>query len=251
MENNISVTIVGCGSIGSRLAMKLAENEVTEFLLMDNEILLPENAIRHLCPLKDAVLLANKVDLVKEILLNKFPKIQCSTSIEDILVYLHRGGNDFSRYKALISCVGNLAIERRLDFSAKHKIINSPIIYLWVEPYAIAGHMLYIPPSRAGEYKSFFNTQGDFLFSVLKNLYSFSKREAGCQTSFVPYSSVDSDRFVSEAGKAIIDLMKNNHENECILYTWLEDLKKAYTLGYSINDIYMDDMPFSVVRKVL
>ena len=42
-----SVAIVGCGSVGSKIATMLARAGVTNFLLVDDDILLPENLVRN------------------------------------------------------------------------------------------------------------------------------------------------------------------------------------------------------------
>lgn len=41
------VALVGCGSLGSKLAVMLARSGVHQFLLIDDDILLPENLVRH------------------------------------------------------------------------------------------------------------------------------------------------------------------------------------------------------------
>ena len=41
------VAIVGCGSIGSKIAVLLARAGVKDFVLVDDDLLLPENMIRH------------------------------------------------------------------------------------------------------------------------------------------------------------------------------------------------------------
>lgn len=246
MTKQFSVAIVGCGSVGSRLAMALAEQGASRLLLMDNEQLSPENATRHLCSLSEAVKGLKKVTAVKQELLKKFPNVEYISHDDDVLQFLHEGGRDFNDYDILVSCVGHLAVERRLDFAAENKLIEIPIAYLWLEPYSIASHMLIVPPNKAGGYKKYFSGEGEFIFSAVSGGDKFSKREAGCQTSFVPYSAQDSNVFVNEAARI---LSQQHHEH--VLHTWLGELKKAYKLGYRINDHYTDNAPFSVVKRSL
>ena len=42
-----TVALVGCGSMGSKIAVALARAGVGHFLLVDDDILLPENLVRH------------------------------------------------------------------------------------------------------------------------------------------------------------------------------------------------------------
>lgn len=45
--NTRKVGIVGCGSLGSKLAVMLARSGVSKFLLVDDDILFPDNLVRH------------------------------------------------------------------------------------------------------------------------------------------------------------------------------------------------------------
>ena len=41
------VAIVGCGSLGSKLALSLVRSGVTRFILVDDDVLMPDNLVRH------------------------------------------------------------------------------------------------------------------------------------------------------------------------------------------------------------
>lgn len=49
-----SVGLIGCGSLGSKLAMMLARSGVGRFLLVDDDLLLPDNFVRHDLDWRDA-----------------------------------------------------------------------------------------------------------------------------------------------------------------------------------------------------
>jgi hypothetical protein len=58
-ENHIAlaerkVAIVGCGSIGSKIAVSLARSGVGRFLLLDDDLILPDNLVRHELDWRDA-----------------------------------------------------------------------------------------------------------------------------------------------------------------------------------------------------
>jgi len=50
---NKKICIIGCGSIGSNLAMQLVKSGIEELILVDNEMLLPENVYRHVCGMSE------------------------------------------------------------------------------------------------------------------------------------------------------------------------------------------------------
>jgi len=245
-----SIAILGCGSVGSFLSMEVAKGGTDKIMLMDNEILAPENVVRHLCSLDDASKELKKVITVESVIRNKFPKINCISCDDDILEYLHKKECKFNNYDIIVSCVGNLSVERRLDFAVKHNIFCKDLIYLWVEPYAIAGHILYIPRNKAGTLKEHFTDKGDFKYSVLNNAFVFSRRETGCQSSFIPYSSDELEQFVIYAGKIINELIGESYK-ESVLYSWLGNLRMAYEKGLTINNKYIDCLPYTTVRNNL
>ena len=45
--NNKKVGIIGAGSLGSKVAISLARSGVKKFLLLDDDVLTPENTLRH------------------------------------------------------------------------------------------------------------------------------------------------------------------------------------------------------------
>jgi molybdopterin/thiamine biosynthesis adenylyltransferase len=69
------VAIVGCGSMGSKIATMLARSGVGEFILVDDDILLPENLVRNDLDWREVALhkvdgLADRLELVQ-------PAIRC------------------------------------------------------------------------------------------------------------------------------------------------------------------------------
>ena len=64
---NVSVGIVGLGSMGSKIALSLARSGVREFCLVDDDVFLPENICRHALDFGDVG--SHKVDSIKNALL--------------------------------------------------------------------------------------------------------------------------------------------------------------------------------------
>ena len=79
------IAIVGCGSLGSHLAMSLVKSGATNLTLIDNEKLEPENIARHLCGLDYASKNFMKVKAVKEHIQKHFADISITTHEQDIL----------------------------------------------------------------------------------------------------------------------------------------------------------------------
>jgi molybdopterin/thiamine biosynthesis adenylyltransferase len=69
------VCLVGCGSLGSKVAAMLARAGVGQFLLIDDDLLLPDNFVRHDLDWRDAG--THKVDSVARRLQLVNPALQC------------------------------------------------------------------------------------------------------------------------------------------------------------------------------
>jgi hypothetical protein len=84
------IGIVGLGSVGSKVAVSLARSGVRKFVLIDDDLLLPENMCRH--ELDWASVGVHKADAVKEAIVIVAPEV-------DVKVLLTRiGGQESARY---------------------------------------------------------------------------------------------------------------------------------------------------------
>jgi molybdopterin/thiamine biosynthesis adenylyltransferase len=77
------VLIAGCGSGGASVALQLAMSGLQNFTLVDNDILEPENVIRHVCGLRYVG--KKKVDAVADVLRDRNPKVKLRLLHEDLL----------------------------------------------------------------------------------------------------------------------------------------------------------------------
>ena len=68
------VLVAGCGSGGGLVTLQLAMSGITEFVLIDDDVLEPENVIRHVCGLR--YLGQKKVDALRDILLDRNPYLK-------------------------------------------------------------------------------------------------------------------------------------------------------------------------------
>ena len=85
MMADAEILVAGCGSGGGSVALQLAMSGLQNFTLLDNDILEPENVIRHICGLRYVG--QKKVDAVAEVLRDRNPKIKTRLLYEDLLIY--------------------------------------------------------------------------------------------------------------------------------------------------------------------
>src|SRR4051794_32177448 len=82
---NVKVFVAGCGSGGASVALQLVMSGIRDFTLIDNDILGPENVIRHVCGRR--YIGKKKVDAVADVLLDRNPKANVAKIDADILSY--------------------------------------------------------------------------------------------------------------------------------------------------------------------
>lgn len=238
------IAIVGCGSVGSNVAMLLAKSGAQNFILIDEEPLNEENVARHLCGIHDVVTTKSKVEAVKKTLEKHLPFVKCDIHQKNILDLFIHEPQTFNNSKVVIFATANMAAERRAnDFF--HTQIMKPVIYLWLEPYGVAGHVLFVSPEHGGCYRCCFDSNGDFLFYVSAPGQGFNRRETGCQTTFMPYGAVDLGMFCSIACKIIIEILSKMPARST-LYSWIGDRKQFESNGFKISDDYAAHDNYSI-----
>lgn len=248
IKKNVSIAILGCGSLGSFLTMSLARCGISKLLLVDKECLSPENAPRHLCGFLEASCNMQKVEAVKKRVTEHFPGTKCNIFHADILELLEKDEKVLNNYNMVIVALGSRAVERRINYLLKKGLINSPVLFLWVEPLGVGGHILYIDPENGGCYDCSFNEKGNFVYSISNITESFQKRESGCQSTFLPYSSLTVEQFALIASKIISSLLENR-PNTSALFTWLGDIEEFEKSGHKINPEYDAQLPYRMIEK--
>ena len=108
--------VAGCGSGGGMVALQLAMSGVAEFVLVDNDVLEPENVIRHVCGLRHVG--QKKVDALSDVLLDRNPDLKIEKHDKNIFeltdfdalvdastVVVLATDNESSRYRVNDACV--------------------------------------------------------------------------------------------------------------------------------------------------
>jgi len=115
---DVRVLVAGCGSGGASVALQLVMSGIRNFTLIDNDILGPENVIRHVCGRR--YIGQKKVDAVADVLLDRNPKTNITKIDADIMshpglasdiatadVVVLATDNEPSRYAVNDLCVRN------------------------------------------------------------------------------------------------------------------------------------------------
>ena len=114
----LRVMIAGCGSGGGQVASQLVMSGVRDFILIDNDVLEPENVIRHVCGIR--YLGQKKTEALSDVLKDRNPQAKIHRCNEDLLswdrleaeiqqsdVVVLATDNEPSRYRVNEVCVTN------------------------------------------------------------------------------------------------------------------------------------------------
>lgn len=220
-----SAIIIGCGSVGSLVAMELARAGVEKYVLCDADTLEYHNVCRHQCGIEDVGDL--KVNALKRKILNINPKATIKTF----------GGIIENIPKEILDdmCLPNETIfigcgdNRTADVYANKIAIyyNAAFISIGFWERAYAGEIFYyIPGKNMPCYKCALGS-GDLSGRVEANHHVYSNQENIEGIKFEPGISVDINFITSIGIKLIIDILNSTNKN--YIPRLLNDLKQ-YTL---------------------
>lgn len=225
------VVIIGCGSVGSLVAMELARAGVEKYVLCDADTLEYHNVCRHQCGIEDVGDL--KVNALKHKILNINPKANVKTFggiiqnipkeiLDDMCVPLET---------VFVGCGDN----RTADVYANRIAIyyDAAFISIGFWERAYAGEIFYhIPHKNMPCYKCALGS-GDLSGRVEANHHVYSNQENVESVKFEPGISVDINFITSIGIKLIIDIL--NSTNEGYIPRLLNNLKQ-YTLICNTSD---------------
>lgn len=237
IRDNIRVSITGCGSVGSYLTKTLVDLGINKFILIDNDELSSENTARHYCGA--SYYRYKKVEAIKEELIRHYPDIECKSIAENVFSVINYRIEEFNESDYNFIAVGNISIEEKFVSLVNNMKINKPIIILWVEPYLVGGHALILQNPQ--DITILFDENYAFKDRVIINGDEYIKREAGCHSTFLPYSAFELQMFINEVidflNKRVIE--KNDKGNFSLTWIGRIDKVRRFKTGMKINSMWM------------
>ena len=219
--------IIGCGSVGSLVALELARAGVGRFFLIDMDILGYHNICRHQCGIQDVGKF--KTTAVKERILQINPTAEVITSNKMIQEVDKSLLESFcNKDGIMIGCADN----REGDLYGNQHIAKPagmPFVSIGCWERAFAGEIFYCLPEGMPDYSDFVTALGDTSGRVNANTHIYMG-EVG---SFEPGISADINFVTTIAVKMILDLL--NRDNEQYTQRLIHNLSQ-YTLICNTNN---------------
>lgn len=219
--------IIGCGSVGSLVALELARAGVGRFFLIDMDILGYHNICRHQCGVQDVG--KYKTTAVKERILQINPTAQVITEHKMIQEIALGAFEEFCNEDSIIiGCADNREGDLYAD-TMLAKPYKMPFVSIGCWERAFAGEIFYCLPEGMPAYSDFVDALGDSSGRSTANTHLYMG-EVG---TFEPGISVDINFVTTIAVKMILDLL--NRDNEHYTQRLINHLSQ-YTLICNTNN---------------
>lgn len=251
------VAVVGCGSVGSEVALMLSKSGIGELSLIDPDIFETDNIYRHRLggeylhynAYNDKGKVAKiprmaKVDCLKNYIKSSIPFIDVRSITTNAETALSEG--TIAEADVVIIAIGSPSDSLHLNTLFKASGI-SKVVHCWNEAASVGGHSvkinmmncclecLYTPQSK--------NIQPN-IFSLINPGQSISKNLTGCAGVFTPFSYLDSSKTAMIAANQCIELLEGKYKSS--IRSWKNnDFDK-----YSTTE-YFDSFSFETSSEVV
>ena len=184
------VVVLGCGSLGAPIAVKLAAAGVGRFALVDPQVMTGANTSRH--PLGAQEVGQNKAAALRDRLERSYPHLTSVAAYpatwQDALA---SDENLFVDADLVVVAIGSWHAEAEFnDWHLRHGR-GFRALYVWTEPRAFAGHAVAICPEGGCFHCGFDDSGAARVPITLWPEEMMREREPGCGAVFQPYGAVE------------------------------------------------------------
>ncbi|WP_338356916.1 E2/UBC family protein [Yeosuana marina] len=241
--------IAGVGSIGSNLIHYLNSIQDVEFKLIDTDSLELENIGRHYLGFN--YLNWKKTKALKDFLTNSSPIQKVETREKSIVQVVNDESNFINESDFLFVAIGESNIEYWIANAMDKGLIVKPTFFIWVEPYLLGGHCIYINPKK-NNYTTFFPKDELFKFNVIGNYENdvLLLKEAGCQSNYTPYSSNNIQIFLGNIYPKISEII-DSEDIDSKSFTWIGDKNIAEKLNIELSEYSLNFESNTLIENVI
>lgn len=227
------VVIVGCGSVGSRIAEQLTLCGIEKLTLIDPDVFSADNLGRHVLGRTSVTKL--KVKALAALLKERMPEIEIEAISAD--VQRHLESPLFKNASAVVLATGNSVLERAITRQAFSENWSALIVSTSVEAGGLGGHAIAMRPGTPGCLDCLYmDTESDQLRPVMRTgllapEQRVSRQLTGCG-AFTPYSSIDATQTALLAAERVL-------AGEPIYARWAGDARVATEENIQPSETYL------------
>lgn len=239
--SNKNICIIGCGALGSLIAIELVKTGVPSITLIDYDTFSKDNIYRHVLGYNSIG--KPKTDALKEEIELKNPLSNIISIPEKFISAANENHFEQTEYDLIINATGSDNTGMMIEdyFFGKSKVNkNTPIIHTWIEPLGIGGHSLLVNNSVGGCLNCLYTHERTGLYnraSFVAPNQRISKSLAGCVGNFTPYSSLDAQKTSILTIELAISTLLNREKGNPLL-SWKGNLSLFETNNFQASDRY-------------
>lgn len=239
VERHLKLVFAGLGSIGSNLLQYLYSPQINTLTFVDPDVLKLENVNRHLLGM--SFVNYSKVSGLKSYFNDKNPYLEINAIQRSIVSIVKSQPTILNESDYIFIVIGKNNIERYIIGALASGQIRKPVFVLWVEPFLCGGHCLHLNPGHTYKFDDDYE-EGLYKYNIIdsseyKNADNrLLFREAGCQSSYVPYGQHNITLFISSILPHITKCLEQEEKSNFRL-TWKGNEDASRKLQLKLSDV--------------
>ena len=234
------IAIIGCGALGAAIGRLLAESGISEFVLVDRDLLSSPNISRHALGLE--YLSMNKAVATAQMLKRSFPHVKEAQTIQKKFEHLSLEQlNNLSGCDVVISC--GISYEGDIKIDSWRQLLKSPPAHIccWTEEFAIVGHAVGLLGKDT--LQEAFDDEQRVRFRLTDWPVESGALivEAGCGNVFQPHGAVDLQATISLAARRALDVICNEL-TQSTRRVWLGNQNEVIKRGGYLLTTFTDNL---------
>ena len=210
-----SVLLVGCGSVGGELALRLTSAGIGGLTLSDPDKLSEENLYRHTLSVNDIG--RQKTEALTQEITRKHPWAEVThwyKSLEGL-----REPDVLRQFDLIVIAIGSPNVERFFAEYCTEQPIDVPVMTCWLEGYGIGGHAILAVPGTKGCWHCAYVDPQTLTRGLASNLNFLAqdqvvmRNQGGCGTQFLPYSGIAAGYTASIAADLAVRFLEGQVPN--------------------------------------
>lgn len=209
------VIVVGCGALGSGIAVALAKSGVSRLVLIDPEVLGWENIRRH--ELGAEWVSYAKVTALQRRLERSIPDLhEVAAHHGTIQEVLASTPDLFNDAKLIISATGDWGCDVFISDEVRKRDPAIPTLYTWTEAFGLASHAVVLS-GKHGQLTEGFDEGGSF-----KGIASHAGRKPPpeCGNATSPFGAVEVAQSQALAARLTLEVLGGRHDGSDVWRTW-------------------------------
>lgn len=246
--NSLNACLIGCGSLGGHLATALMDSGVIDYMLVDKDSLTVDNIARHTCGYESVGL--KKVEALKRKIEGHNPNCVCKPLDADAIGLLKDSCSLLDDVDCVFITAAEFPLENQYLSAFNSGKFNAPLIIMWMEPYSLAAHAIVLNKPQDLYRTELYDSDTQFARRLVLNASRLYKRDAGCNSMFMPYSGLDTQAFVIEFVRRYFEEYRHRPDSN-FLFSWIGGVSKAQEYGAILSEGWKGVPEYSSYSEVI